>query len=359
MTEPHLFSPLQLRDVHLRNRIGVSPMCQYSSEDGFANDWHFVHLGGRAVGGAALILTEATAVLPEGRISPQDLGLWKDEQIEMLAKIFRFLEQHGSVPGMQLAHAGRKASTAPPWEGGAAVSESAGGWRPIYAPTAEAFDADDIVPEAIDVLGIQRVVQAFVATTKRAQAAGAKVIEIHAAHGYLLHSFLSPLTNKRTDEYGGSFENRTRALREVTTAVRDAWPERYPLIVRISASDWVEGGWDIEQSIALARELKPLGVDMIDCSSGGAVPRAKIAIGPGYQVPFAERIRREADIATAAVGMITDATQADEIITSGRADMVFMAREFLRQPYWPLHAATELGIEVPTPVQYGRAFHRA
>lgn len=359
MTQPHLFSPLQLRDVRLRNRIGVSPMCQYSSEDGFANDWHFAHLAARAVGGAALIITEATAVLPEGRISPQDLGLWKDEQIEMLAKIFRFLEQHGSVPGMQLAHAGRKASTAPPWEGGGAVTEAAGGWRPIYAPTAEAFDNEYIVPEAIDAAGIQRVVQAFVATTKRAEAAGAKVIEIHAAHGYLLHSFLSPLTNKRRDEYGGSFENRTRALREVTTAVRSSWPERYPLIVRISASDWVEGGWDIEQSIELARQLKLLGVDMIDCSSGGAVPRAKIAIGPGYQVPFAERIRREANIATAAVGMITDATQADDIVSTGRADMVFIAREFLRQPYWPLHAAAELGIDVPTPVQYGRAFHRA
>ncbi len=359
MSEPHLFSPLQLRDVHLRNRIGVSPMCQYSSEDGFANDWHFIHLGSRAVGGAALIMTEATAVLPEGRISPQDLGLWKDDQIEMLAKIFRFLEQHGSIPALQLAHAGRKASTAPPWDGGGAVTESAGGWRPIYAPTAEAFDTDDIVPKALDLAGIQRVVQAFVATAKRAEAAGAKLIEIHAAHGYLLHEFLSPLTNKRTDEYGGSFENRTRALREVTTAVRNAWPERYPLIVRISASDWVEGGWDIEQSIALARELKPLGVDMIDCSSGGAVPRAKIPIGPGYQVPFAERIRREAGIATAAVGMITDAEQADTIITSGQADMVFMAREFLRQPYWPLHAAAELGLEIPSPVQYGRAFTRA
>ncbi|MDQ6625785.1 MAG: NADH:flavin oxidoreductase/NADH oxidase [Verrucomicrobiota bacterium] len=359
MSEPHLFSPLQLRDVHLRNRIGVSPMCQYSSEDGFANDWHFIHLGSRAVGGAALIMTEATAVLPEGRISPQDLGLWKDDQIEMLAKIFRFLEQHGSIPALQLAHAGRKASTAPPWDGGGAVTESAGGWRPIYAPTAEAFDTDDIVPKALDLAGIQRVVQAFVATAKRAEAAGAKLIEIHAAHGYLLHEFLSPLTNKRTDEYGGSFENRTRALREVTTAVRNAWPERYPLIVRISASDWVEGGWDIEQSIALARELKPLGVDMIDCSSGGTVPRAKIPIGPGYQVPFAERIRREAGIATAAVGMITDAEQADTIITSGQADMVFMAREFLRQPYWPLHAAAELGLEIPSPVQYGRAFTRA
>ncbi|MFN2475279.1 MAG: NADH:flavin oxidoreductase/NADH oxidase [Chthoniobacterales bacterium] len=359
MTEAQLFSPLQLRDVHLHNRIGVSPMCQYSSEDGFANDWHFVHLGSRAVGGAALILTEATAVLPEGRISPQDLGLWKDEQIEILAKIFRFLEQHGSVPGMQLAHAGRKASTAPPWDGGKGVSESAGGWRPIFAPTAEAFDAGDIVPGAIDRAGIQCVVEAFVASTMRAEAAGAKVIEIHAAHGYLLHEFLSPLTNKRTDEYGGSFENRTRALLEVTTAVRNAWPERYPVIVRISASDWVEGGWDIEESVALARELKPLGVDMIDCSSGGAVPNAKIALGPGYQVPFAERIRREAGIATAAVGMITEATQANEIITSGRADMVFMAREFLREPYWPLHAAAELGIKVAGPVQYGRAFNRA
>jgi 2,4-dienoyl-CoA reductase-like NADH-dependent reductase (Old Yellow Enzyme family) len=260
---------------------------------------------------------------------------------------------------MQLAHAGRKASTAQPWKGGKAVSVSNGGWRPIYAPTAEAFDTDDIVPEAIDIAGIQRVVQAFVATTRRAEAAGAKLIEIHAAHGYLLHSFLSPLTNKRTDEYGGSFENRIRALREVTTAVRNAWPERYPLIVRISASDWMDGGWDIEQSIALARELKLLGVDMVDCSSGGAVPRAKIAIGPGYQVPFAEKIRREAHIASAAVGMITDAHQANAIITSGQADMVFMAREFLRQPYWPLHAAAEVGVDVATPAQYGRAFTRA
>lgn len=357
MTEPHLFSPLQLRGVQFRNRIGVSPMCQYSSEDGFANEWHFVHLGSRAVGGAGLIIAEATAVLPEGRISPQDLGLWKDEQIEMLARIFGFLEEHGAVPGIQLAHAGRKASTAPPWQGGAAVDVSNGGWRPIFAPSAIPFDSDDIVPEAIDAAGIARVTQAFVTAAKRARAAGAKVIEIHAAHGYLLHSFLSPLSNERLDQYGGSVENRTRALREVTIAVRDVWPENFPLFVRISASDWVDGGWDVEQSIALAGELKTLGVDLIDCSSGGAVPRAKIPLGPSYQVPFAEGIRREAGIATAAVGMISDVEQADEIIAAGRADMVFMAREFLREPYWPLHAGMQLGVDSPTPVQYGRAFN--
>ena len=356
---PKLFSPLQLRDLRLRNRIGVSPMCQYSSVDGFANDWHFVHLGNRAVGGAALVMTEATAVLPEGRISPQDLGLWKDEQIEMIARIFRFVEEEGAAPGMQLAHAGRKASTSPPWQGGNAVAEDDGGWRPIFAPTAEAFDADDIVPEEIDRAGIGRVVAAFFDATKRAEIAGAKMIEIHAAHGYLLHEFLSPLSNRRTDEYGGSFDNRTRALREVTSAVRNAWPERYPLAVRISATDWVEGGWDVEQSIALARELKQLGVDLLDCSSGGAVPRAKIPLGPGYQVPFAERIRRETDIATAAVGMITEPQQANGIIESGQADMVFLARELLRDPYWPLHAASQLGVDFPAPVQYGRAFSRA
>ncbi len=356
MTQPNLFSPLQLRDVHLRNRIGVSPMCQYSSVDGFANEWHVVHLGSRAVGGAALVMTEATAVVPEGRISPQDLGLWKDGQIGMLARIFAFIEAHGAVPGMQLAHAGRKASTPPPWERESAVAEADGGWRPIFAPTAEPFDEGDIVPEEIDRAGIRRVTEAFAAATQRALTAGAKIIEIHAAHGYLLHEFLSPLTNRRTDEYGGSFENRTRALREVTEAVRRVWPERLPLMVRLSASDWVEGGWDVEQSAAVARELKPLGVDLIDCSSGGAVPRAKIALGPGYQVPFAEQIRRNAQIPTAAVGMITAPEQANEIIASGRADMVFLARELLRDPYWPLHAARQLGVEMAAPVQYGRAF---
>jgi 2,4-dienoyl-CoA reductase-like NADH-dependent reductase (Old Yellow Enzyme family) len=357
--EPSLFAPLQLRDVHLRNRIGVSPMCQYSSTDGFANDWHFVHLGSRAVGGAALVMTEASAVLPEGRISPQDLGIWKDEHIESLARIFRFIEQHGAVPGMQLAHAGRKASTSPPWKGGEPVSERDGGWRPIFAPTAAPFDTDSIVPQELDREGIKRVIRAFAEASQRALRAGAKVIEIHGAHGYLLHEFLSPLSNRRTDEYGGSFENRTRATREVVQAVRHVWPEQYPLALRISATDWAEGAWEIEQSIALAQQLKPLGLDLIDCSSGGAVPRAKIPATPGYQVPFAETIRREAGIATAAVGLITEPQQADEIIRNGRADMVFLARELLREPYWPLKAAMQLGHKPEAPDQYGRAFTRS
>ncbi len=355
--QAHLFSPLQLRDVRLRNRIGVSPMCQYWSEDGFANDWHLVHLGARAVGGAALVMTEATAVVPEGRISPQDLGIWKDEHIEMLARIFRFLEEHEAAPAMQLAHAGRKASTSPPWLGGNPVSEVEGGWRPILAPTAEAFEPGDIVPEEIDRAGIEQVVRAFADAAQRALTAGAKVIEIHAAHGYLIHEFLSPLTNKRTDEYGGSFENRTRVARDVVESVRRIWPERYPLLVRISASDWVEGGWDVEQSAELAKELKRLGVDMFDCSSGGAVPDATIKVGPGYQVPFSERIRHEAQIPTAAVGVITEPAQANEIITEGRADMVFLARELLREPYWPIKAAMVLGGDLEPPVQYARAFN--
>ncbi|MFL6569283.1 MAG: NADH:flavin oxidoreductase/NADH oxidase [Chthoniobacterales bacterium] len=354
--QANLFSPLQLRDVQLRNRIGVSPMCQYSSEDGFANDWHLVHLGARAVGGAALVMTEATAVVPEGRISPQDLGLWKDEQIEMLARIFRFIEAQGAVPGMQLAHAGRKASISPPWLGGNPLSEADGGWRPIFAPTAEAFEEGDIVPQELDRAGIERVVRAFADAAQRALSAGAKILEIHAAHGYLIHEFLSPLTNKRTDEYGGSFENRTRVAREVVESVRRVWPVRYPLLVRISASDWIEGGWDVEQSTELAKQLHSLAVDMFDCSSGGAVPNAKIKTGPGYQVPFSEHIRREAQIPTAAVGMITEPAQANEIITSGRADMVFLARELLREPYWPFKAAAELGHKMEAPVQYGRAF---
>jgi len=355
---PHLFTPLQLRDVRLRNRIGVSPMCQYSSLDGFANDWHLVHLGSRAVGGAALVMTEAAAVLPEGRISPQDLGIWKDEQIEMLARIFRFIAEHGAVPAMQLAHAGRKASTSPPWKGGEAVSEDEGGWRPIYGPSALAFDEGNIVPQELDQAGIQRVVTAFADAALRALKAGAQLIELHAAHGYLMHEFLSPLSNRRADQYGGSFENRTRLAREIVQAVRAVWPEHYPLLVRISATDWADGGWDIDQSVALAQQLKPLGVDMIDCSSGGSVPRVKIPIAPGYQVPFAERIRREAEIPTAAVGMITDPEQAEEILEEGRADMIFMAREFLRHPYWPLDAAAQMGAELPPPMQYGRAFHR-
>ena len=356
MSAANLFSPLQVRGVQLRNRIGVSPMCQYSSEDGFANDWHLVNLGSRAVGGAGLVIAEATAVVPEGRISPQDLGLWKDEHVEMLARIFGFVEAHGAMPGIQLAHAGRKASTPPPWEDASSVSESEGGWRPIYAPTAEAFEEGDIVPEEIDVAGIRRAVDAFAAAAQRAEAAGVKVVEIHAAHGYLLHEFLSPLVNRRTDEYGGSFENRSRFLRETIEAVRRVWPERYPLMVRISATDWVPGGWDIDEAVQLARVLKSLGVDMIDCSSGGAVPNAKIPVGPGYQVQFAERIRRDGEIATAAVGMITEPEQANEIITGGRADIVLLARELLREPYWPLKAAAQLGADLKPPVQYARAF---
>ena len=356
----HLFTPLQLRDIRLRNRIGVSPMCQYSSVDGFANDWHFVHLGSRAVGGAALAMTEATAVLPEGRISPEDLGLWKDAQIEMLARIFRFIETQGAVPGMQLAHAGRKASTAAPWKTGEhVVAEEDGGWRPIFAPSPLPFSPDDIVPAELDHIGIKRVVQAFADASRRALEAGAKVIEIHAAHGYLLHSFLSPLSNQRTDEYGGSFDNRTRALREVVAAVRTVWPERFPLLVRLSITDWVEGGWDLEQSVMLAPQLQKLGVDLIDCSSGGAVPGAKIPVGPGYQVPFAERIRHEAGILTAAVGMITTAEQADQIIRTGQADLVFLARELLRDPYWPHRTALALKQNLSVADQYRRAFPSA
>ncbi|MDQ6622023.1 MAG: NADH:flavin oxidoreductase/NADH oxidase, partial [Verrucomicrobiota bacterium] len=302
------------------------------------------------------VMTEASAVTADGRISPQDLGIWKDDHIEMLARIFRFIEAQGAVPAMQLAHAGRKASTSPPWIGGHPVSEADGGWRPIFAPTADPFKDGDIVPQELDHASIQRIVRAFAEAAARALKAGAKIIEVHAAHGYLIHEFLSPLINKRGDEYGGSFENRTRIAREVVESVRRVWPDRYPLFVRVSASDWVEGGWDVEQSAKLAKQLKPLGVDLIDCSSGGAVPHAKIPIGPGYQVPFAERIRREAGIATAAVGMITDPRQAQEIIAAGKADMVFMAREFLRHPYWPLNAARELGDEVAAPIQYGRAF---
>ncbi len=355
---PSLFTPLQVRDVRLKNRIGVSPMCQYSSVDGFANDWHFVHLGSRAIGGAAMVMTEASAVTADGRISPQDLGIWKDEHVPMLSCIFRFIEEHGAVPAMQLAHAGRKASTSPPWEGGNPVSEKEGGWRPIFAPSAEAFKAGDIVPEEIDREEIQRIVRAFADAAKRALEAGAKIIELHSAHGYLLHEFLSPLSNKRADEYGGTFENRTRALREVVATVRGVWPESLPLFVRISASDWIEGGWEIEQSIALAKELKSLGVDLIDCSSGGAAPGAQIPTAPGYQVAFAERIRKEAGIATAAVGLITEAEQANEIVARGQSDLVFLAREFLRDPYWPLHAAGKLGAEAQAPIQYGRAFGR-
>jgi 2,4-dienoyl-CoA reductase-like NADH-dependent reductase (Old Yellow Enzyme family) len=352
----HLFSRLRLRDVELRNRIAVSPMCQYSSVDGFATDWHLVHLGSRAVGGAGLIIVEASAVTAEGRISPDDLGIWKDEHGEMLARIFHFIEAQGAVAGIQLAHAGRKASTSAPWKGHAPVSPAEGGWSPIFAPSALAFDEAYQVPEELDRDGIQRVVRAFGAAAKRSLAAGARVVEIHAAHGYLLNSFLSPLSNKRTDEYGGSFENRARFLVEVTDEIRKVWPEKYPLFVRISATDWVEGGWTPEDSVALAKKLGGFAVDLIDCSSGGNLPDAKIPVGPGYQVPFAARVRAEAEIRTGAVGMITSPQQADQIVRMGEADLVLMAREFLRDPYWPLHAAKELGQKVDAPAQYGRAF---
>jgi 2,4-dienoyl-CoA reductase-like NADH-dependent reductase (Old Yellow Enzyme family) len=330
-------------------------MCEYSSVDGFANDWHFVHLGSRAVGGAAMVMTEASAVLAEGRISPQDLGIYLDDHIPMLSRIFRFIEEQGAVPAMQLAHAGRKASTAQPWKGGGAVEESDGGWRPIWAPSALPFSPASITPQALDESEIARVVRAFGAAAKRAREAGAKLIEVHAAHGYLLHEFLSPLTNRREDRYGGSFENRTRFLCEVVDAIRQTWPVGLPLFVRISASDWVEGGWKIEDSVGLAKQLGPLGVDLIDCSSGGAVPNVSIPLGPGYQAPFAQKVRAEAGIRTAAVGMITQPEQADQIVRSGQADMVFLARELLRDPYWPLRAADELQQNGPWPVQYLRA----
>jgi len=351
-----LFSPLAIRDVLLRNRIVMSPMCEYSSPNGFATDWHMVHLGSRAVGGAGLVLTEATAVTADGRISPADLGIYLDDHVEPLARIFRFVEEHGAVPGMQLAHAGRKASTAEPWKGGAPVSPADGGWTPIWAPSAIPFREGWQTPEAMSLDDIERVVTAFADAARRLLAAGGKVAEIHAAHGYLLHEFLSPLSNVREDRYGGSFDNRIRIVCEVVDAVRGVWPERLPLLVRISATDWAEGGWTIEESVALASQLKTRGVDLIDCSSGGNLPRASIPVGPGYQVPFAERIRREAGITTGAVGLITEAHQAEAILAQGQADVVIMARELLRDPYWPLHAARTLGTPVHAPVQYQRAF---
>jgi len=352
---PGLFDPLTIREVTFANRVFVSPMCQYSSQDGYASDWHFVHLGSRAVGGAGLVMTEATAVLPEGRISPQDLGIWDDGHIEMLSRIVGFIHEQGSIAGMQLAHAGRKASTRRPWEPSGTVPESEGGWKKVVAPSAFPFADTYPMPQALTADGIQEVVAAFAAATRRACQAGFRVVEIHAAHGYLIHEFLSPLSNKREDEYGGPFENRTRLCREVVTAVRSAWPKELPLFVRISATDWAEGGWDIDQSVKLAKELKPMGVDLIDCSSGGNVPHANIAVGAGYQTVFAERIRRETGIMTGAVGMITSPVQAEHIIRTGQADAVIMAREFLRDPYWPLRAARELEQPIAWPVQYLRA----
>ncbi len=352
---PDLFDPVTLRGVTLRNRIGVSPMCQYSSEDGFASDWHLVHLGSRAVGGAGLVFAEATAVTPDGRISPFDLGLWSDAHIAMLARVTSFVDAHGAVPGIQLAHAGRKASTPVPWAGEGPVGAADGGWTPIWAPSPVPFTDGWQVPRALSLEGIATIVDAFRAAAGRAFDAGFRVVEIHAAHGYLLHEFLSPLSNRRTDLYGGSFENRTRIVCEVVEAVRREWPERYPLFLRVSATDWIEGGWDIEQTIGLARLVRRLGVDVVDCSSGGLIRGAQIPLGPGYQVPFAARVRREAEIATAAVGLITEPAQADAIVVEGQADLVLMARQLLREPYFALHAAKALGEEGPWPRQYLRA----
>jgi 2,4-dienoyl-CoA reductase-like NADH-dependent reductase (Old Yellow Enzyme family) len=351
----HLFASLAIRGINLSNRIVVSPMCQYSSQDGFANDWHFVHLGSRAVGGAALVFTEASAVLPEGRISPQDLGIWNDAHVEPLGRITRFIHDQGSVAGMQLAHTGRKASTRRPWEGHGEVLERDGGWQKVVAPTADRFAVGYAQPQELAAQGIEEVIHAFRDAACRALNAGFRILEIHAAHGYLLHEFLSPLGNKRKDRYGGSFDNRVRLVCEVVSAVRSVWPEDAPLFIRISATDWVEGGWDLEQSVELARRVQALGVDLVDCSSGGNLPHADIPLGPGYQTPFAERIRREAGVLTGTVGMITDPAQADHVIRTGQADATFLARELLRDPYWPLRAARELGQPAAWPAQYLRA----
>ncbi len=349
-----LFEPLTVKSVTLPNRIVVSPMCQYSSEDGFAGDWHLVHLGSRAVGGAGLIISEACAVSPEGRITPWDLGIWKDEHIEGLRRITRFLEQHGSVPGIQLAHAGRKASTSQPWTGGKTLSAAEGGWE-VVGPSAIPFREGGLVPHALSTSEIGQVVKDFQAAARRARQAGYRLIEIHAAHGYLIHEFLSPLSNHRSDAYGGPLANRMRLLLEIIAAVQEVWPADLPLFVRISATDWTAGGWDLAQSVELARELKRAGVDLVDCSTGGNVHHATIPAGPGYQVPFAREIREQSGIATGAVGMITSAAQAEQILVEGSADLVILARELLRDPYFPLHAAHEFKVDVPWPVQYLRA----
>src|SRR5712692_8849203 len=350
----HLFEPLTIRSVTLANRIVVSPMCEYSSVDGFSNDWHLVHLGSRAVGGAALVMTEATAVTAVGRISPQDLGIYDDGHVPGLARIVRFIHGQKTLAGIQLAHSGRKGSTARPWEGGGVIPRERGGWEPV-GPSTQPFASNYPIPCALTVPEIARIVDAYRAAARRALAAGFDVVEIHGAHGYLIHEFLSPLVNTRTDEYGGSYDNRVRLCLEVVDAIRGVWPERLPVFVRISAIDWKDGGWDIEQSVELSRRLRDRGVDLVDCSSGGAVHDARIALGPGYQVPFAGRIRRDAGIATGAVGLITEAAQANGIIEGGHADCVLIARELLRDPYWPLHAAQQLGHIVPWPPQYLRA----
>ncbi len=352
--QPHLFTPLTLRGLEFRNRIFVSPMCQYSSDEGFPNDWHLVHLGSRAVGGAGLVIVEATGVTPDGRISPRDMGIWSDAHGEALGRIARFVKAQGAAAGIQLAHAGRKASTAPPSDGGLGISPEHGGWTPV-APSAIPFADGYLMPRALTHQEIDQLADAFAEAARRARRAGFDVIEIHAAHGYLLHEFLSPLTNHRTDEFGGSFENRVRFPLAVARRLREAWPADLPVFVRISATDWVDGGWSLPDSVEFSRRLRELGIDLVDCSSGGLVADAKIPAGPGYQTPLAAAIRKEAGIATGAVGLVTSAAQAEQILATGQADAVLLARELLRNPYWPLVAARKLGAAIDWPKQYLRA----
>ncbi len=349
-----LLSPLTIKAITFRNRIVISPMCQYSAVDGFANDWHLAHYGSRAVGGAALIIQEATGVSPEARISPGDLGLYKEEHIEMLQRITSFIHQHGAVAGIQLAHAGRKAGCAKPWDGGKQLKENEGGWKTVSA-SALAFNPEDSAPEALDLNGINKVIDDFKVAAQRSLQAGYKLIEIHAAHGYLIHQFLSPLSNHRSDNYGGSFENRIRLLLEIVKAIQTVWPQNLPLFVRISSTDWAEGGWNVDEAVKLSSILKQNGVDLIDCSSGGLVPHQKISLGPGYQVAFAERIKKETGILTGAVGLITEAQQAEEILEKGQADLILIARASLRDPYFALNAAKILGDDIKWPLQYTRA----
>lgn len=349
-----LFEPFKIRSVEFRNRIVVSPMCEYSSNDGFANDWHLVHLGTRAVGGAGLVFTEAAAISPEGRISPDDLGIWKDEHIDFLKRIVSFIHEHGAVAGIQLAHAGRKASVESPWKGGKVVSDDQRGWLPV-APSAVPFKEGDKIPHELSKEEIKKVVNDFRDAAVRSLKCGFKVVEIHAAHGYLINEFYSSVSNLRTDEYGGSFENRIRLLLEVVDAVKSVWPEDLPLFVRITSSEWSENGWHIEDSVKLGKVLKEKGIDLVDCSSGGNIYKAKIDVGPMYQVPFAEKVKKGAGIMTGAVGMITTAQQCEQILQEGKADMILLARQLLRDPYFPLHAAKELGVDVQWPDQYLRA----
>jgi len=351
-----LFSSLRLRELELKNRIGVSPMCEYSAKDGHPQTWHLVHLGSRAIGGAGLVMTEATGVQAIGRISPEDTGIYSDAHVESWKPIVQFIQEHGAVAGMQLAHAGRKGSTAAPWLGGQGIALKDGGWIPV-APTAKAFDANYIVPKELTIGEVDQIVADFQTAARRALAAGFEVVEVHAAHGYLLHEFLSPFCNERKDEYGGSLENRMRLPLQVAKAVRETWPQKWPVLVRISATDWKEGGWDLPQSVELCRRFKEIGVDLIDVSSGGAIPGVKIPVGPGYQTEFATAIRKEAGIATGSVGMITDAVQAETILNTEQADMVFLARELLRDPYWPRRAAEILKVKIKAPVQYERAWN--